>query len=602
MPAEAESAKLPSTSSGMLTRSGEKHHHLERQREVTRALVIKSSPDGFTPEIHYQDNRGEYRFQCPHAGLFQCSITGLVFRMEGEAEVLYMTVPWDRMLLSQRGKRPAGPLFKFTCLKGSVSQLHLPHCEIHSEGGCDFLSVAHVTDDDSMEFLHHHETRETHVILNITQFSKYGITKDKEAPVSPIRALVLLFYKLPDDNNNSTLSVLLLPRNVDIDEVCKTRRTRNGDREIYIEINPNCRLTRDQEYTLSTDLTDEHHIDPENAEFVDYDSYTNYMPTFQLRLKTVVEEVNLLLEEHGGPENERIWDRLVSLPVTPPDGARAASKLHEHAAPLMDISTHPPQQTFTLPPTSMKLVAASERKQKPAGAKRAKLHSTSSGMLTRSGEKRRHLERKGAKALAIRSSSMLDVLDLLLTSLKELTEEQLKTFQSHLTTVQLPGFPPIPESQLENTDRQVTVDQMVERYGPEGAVEITVEILREMNQHDLAKKLQRDHRGKKLKKITPPAGNAAGTKPNVSYLLLGTLAELVSEELKLFQWHLIHGVEGFTSIPRGQLENANRLVTVDRMVQQYHEDGAVKITLEILRKMDQNKMADELEKKFPNNV
>lgn len=45
-------------------------------------------------------------------------------------------------------------------------------------------------------------------------------------------------------------------------KVCKTRRTRNGDREIYIEKNPNCRLTPDQEYTLSTDLTDEHHIDP----------------------------------------------------------------------------------------------------------------------------------------------------------------------------------------------------------------------------------------------------------------------------------------------------------------------------------------------------
>uniref|UniRef100_A0A4W5QY46 FIIND domain-containing protein n=1 Tax=Hucho hucho TaxID=62062 RepID=A0A4W5QY46_9TELE len=254
------------------------------------------------------------RFLCPRAGLFQCSITGLVFSMEGEAEVLYSTVPWDRRLLSQNGKRPAGPLFKFTCLMGSVCQLHLPHCEIHSEGGRDFLSVAHVTDDDSMEFLLPHETRETHVILNITQFSKYGITKDKEAPVSPIRALVLLFYQLPDDNNNSTLNVLLLPRNVDIDEVCKTRRTRNGDREIYIEKNPNCRLTQDQEYTLSTDLTVEHHIDPKKAEFVDYDSYTNYMPTFQLCLKTVVEEVNLLLKEHEGPENERVWDRLVSLP------------------------------------------------------------------------------------------------------------------------------------------------------------------------------------------------------------------------------------------------------------------------------------------------
>nr|XP_046191986.1 NACHT, LRR and PYD domains-containing protein 1a-like isoform X3 [Oncorhynchus gorbuscha] len=263
------------------------------------------SPDNFEPGVYDPEGKGEYRFQCPSAGLFQCSITGLVFRMEGEGEVLYRTVHWDRRLLSQRSKRPAGPLFMFRCLKGSVCQLHLPHCEIPSEGGCDFLSVAHVTDDDSMEFLLPHEATESHVILNITGFSKYGITKEQEAPVSPIRALVLLFYKLPDDNNSSTLNVLLLPRNVDIDEVCKTRRTRNGDREIYIEINPNCRLTPDQEYTLSTDLTDEHHIDPKEAEFVDYDSYTNYMPTFQLRLKTVVEEVDLLLEEHGGPENER---------------------------------------------------------------------------------------------------------------------------------------------------------------------------------------------------------------------------------------------------------------------------------------------------------
>ncbi|CAB1344235.1 unnamed protein product [Coregonus sp. 'balchen'] len=78
------------------------HHHM-------------SSPDEFTPEIHDQDNRGEYRFQCPSAGLFQCSITGLVFRMEGEGEVLYRTVSWNRRLLAQRGKRPAGPLFNIDC-------------------------------------------------------------------------------------------------------------------------------------------------------------------------------------------------------------------------------------------------------------------------------------------------------------------------------------------------------------------------------------------------------------------------------------------------------------------------------------------------------
>ncbi|KAK6300940.1 hypothetical protein J4Q44_G00290380 [Coregonus suidteri] len=154
------------------------------------------SPENFEPEIYDREGKGAYRFQCPSAGLFQCSITGLVFRMEGEGEVLYRTVPWNRRLLAKRGKRPAGPLFNIDCSQKSVCQLRLPHCEIHSEGGCDFLSVAHVTDDDSMEFLRPHETTETHVILNINGFSKYGITKDMEAPVSPIRGTTTHFSNL----------------------------------------------------------------------------------------------------------------------------------------------------------------------------------------------------------------------------------------------------------------------------------------------------------------------------------------------------------------------------------------------------------------------
>ncbi|XP_071209387.1 NACHT, LRR and PYD domains-containing protein 3-like isoform X3 [Salvelinus alpinus] len=89
-------------------------------------------PNHFEPEIYSHEGKGAYRFQCPSAGLFQCSITGLVFRMEGEGEVLYRTVHWDRRLLSQSGKRPAGPLFNIDCPQKSVCQLHLPHCQIHS--------------------------------------------------------------------------------------------------------------------------------------------------------------------------------------------------------------------------------------------------------------------------------------------------------------------------------------------------------------------------------------------------------------------------------------------------------------------------------------
>ncbi|KAK6300946.1 hypothetical protein J4Q44_G00290440 [Coregonus suidteri] len=135
-PAGEESGELPSTSSGKDKKSEEdcvpltdgappiiKHKEtpklemdcppiLDIPLEMANSVNTESSPDEFTPEIHDQDNRREYQFQCLRSGLFQCSITGLVFRMEGEGEVLYRTVPWNRRLLAQSGKRPAGPLFQ----------------------------------------------------------------------------------------------------------------------------------------------------------------------------------------------------------------------------------------------------------------------------------------------------------------------------------------------------------------------------------------------------------------------------------------------------------------------------------------------------------
>ncbi|KAM9519203.1 caspase recruitment domain-containing protein 8-like isoform 1-T1 [Salvelinus alpinus] len=284
--------------------------------------LLQTSPDNLVTET-YEESRGAYRFKCPSAGLFPSGVTGLGFGMEGEGEVLYWTVPWDRRLLAQRGKRPAGPLFKFTCLKGSICQLQLPHCELHSTGGCDFLSVAHVM-DDSLEFIRDVQITDTHVILNINGFSAYGIVREDDSPTVPIRALVLLFYKLPVvPKKRSILNVLLLPRNVMIREVQEEWKRRNGDQEIYIETNAHCQLIPKQEYTLSTDLTDEHQIRPKDAAFENYENYENYIPTFQLFLQTVVEQVDLLLKENNGVES--VWDRLVWLPVSPTEIISTAS-------------------------------------------------------------------------------------------------------------------------------------------------------------------------------------------------------------------------------------------------------------------------------------
>lgn len=62
--------------------------------------------------------------------MFHCSLTGL--ELEGIGELLYQPVPWDLDFLSSKGLRPAGPLFRFTLLRGHFHRLHLPHCQLLS--------------------------------------------------------------------------------------------------------------------------------------------------------------------------------------------------------------------------------------------------------------------------------------------------------------------------------------------------------------------------------------------------------------------------------------------------------------------------------------
>ncbi|XP_056099070.1 stonustoxin subunit beta-like [Rhinichthys klamathensis goyatoka] len=79
---------------------------------------------------------------------------------------------------------------------------------------------------------------------------------------------------------------------------------------------------------------------------------------------------------------------------------------------------------------------------------------------------------------------------------------------------------------------------------------------------------------------------------SIKELLLNTLEELVQDELKLFQWHLTNNHE---CISKSQMENADRLKTVDKMVACLGPEEAVKVTVDILRKINQNDLAEKLE-------
>ncbi|XP_030254033.1 NACHT, LRR and PYD domains-containing protein 1b allele 2-like [Sparus aurata] len=285
-------------------------------------MLLKSSFEEFTPDITVDEDDESYRFLCSCPGLYQCSVTGLVFHMEGEGDVVYRIVSWDRRLLAQHHKKPAGPLFDIKCLQQSVCRLHLPHCEIPSTAGCQFLSVAHLN-DESIEFIPPHKITETHVIINISGFSAFGNVKDEDSPPEPVRALVLLFYRPPDDPDlESQLNVLMLPNNIVLSDVRRTRKKHVGD-ELYIP--PDCKLLPGQEYTLSTCPKDDSVlVQPTTAEFY-CDNYDNCFTSFEVNLEKILKHIKLFLRDTN---KHSVWERRVPLPSAGPKKSCRKSALN----------------------------------------------------------------------------------------------------------------------------------------------------------------------------------------------------------------------------------------------------------------------------------
>ncbi|KAL6097543.1 uncharacterized protein ACO6RY_13062 [Pungitius sinensis] len=298
-----------------------------------------SSFKEFTPDITADKPNETFRLRCSRPGLYLCSVTGLVFHVGGDrGEVAYRIVPWDQRLLARHHKKAAGPLFDIRCEQRSVLGLQLPHCEILSGGGGDFLSVAHL-EDDAVEFLRPKGVTETHVLVDVSGLSAFGNVNDEDFPPQPVRALVLLFYRPPDDPDDpeSLLNVLMLPRNVVLREVQRIRKKLVGP-ERYIETPSQCKLHPDRDYVLSTSPQDDQIlVEPTEAEFY-CDNYDNYVPSFQVTLETRLKRIKLLLTEGRGSRN--VWERRfgLSTAAVQASGGPSASDL-VHSKRLLEVRT-----------------------------------------------------------------------------------------------------------------------------------------------------------------------------------------------------------------------------------------------------------------------
>ncbi|XP_061522497.1 uncharacterized protein LOC133396536 [Phycodurus eques] len=283
------------------------------QRDTSRSVRPSASlPDlflvdfeHFTPDITLGGPKETYRFQCPGAGLYKCTATGLVFDVDGGGDVFYGVVPWDPDLLAGHRKRPAGPLFDIECERLTVRRLHLPHCEILSadEGGRR-LSVGHVS-GEGLELIAPAETTGTHVIADISGCSAFGLMRDEDAPLVPIRAMVAIFAEpaVP------SIQVFLIPENVVLDAF-RRQRARNNCNERFIETISDCILVPQRQYTLAS-RTEPNSvlIQPDSGTF--YQMSHNYNPTFQIFRFGDLESIHLTLTELNSVDC--VWGAVVPL-------------------------------------------------------------------------------------------------------------------------------------------------------------------------------------------------------------------------------------------------------------------------------------------------
>uniref|UniRef100_A0A668VW76 Pyrin domain-containing protein n=1 Tax=Oreochromis aureus TaxID=47969 RepID=A0A668VW76_OREAU len=85
----------------------------------------------------------------------------------------------------------------------------------------------------------------------------------------------------------------------------------------------------------------------------------------------------------------------------------------------------------------------------------------------------------------------------------------------------------------------------------------------------------------------------------VPELLLEKLQDLTNDDYKTFKWYLtMKIVDSCKPFPRSKLEGQDRMDTVSCMIDSYGETMAVKVSVAILRKMNVNNIADDLQGKF----
>ncbi|XP_077349849.1 NACHT, LRR and PYD domains-containing protein 6-like [Lithobates pipiens] len=180
--------------------------------------------------------------------------------------------------------------------------------------------------------------------------------------------------------------------------------------------------------------------------------------------------------------------------------------------------------------------------------------------------------------------------DLIVDSLEDLKGSDFKTFRNKLSDFSYGDKRPIPRGRLEHADWITTKDFLIEAYGEEGALDVTIQVFTLIDLMDPANDL-RERRAK-----YGSAPDIPGKVPQTSGdLIIYSLEDLKGSDFKKFRNKLSDFSYGDKRpIPRGRLENADWITTKDFLIEAYGEEGALDVTIQVFTLIDLMDPANDL--------
>ncbi|XP_077324285.1 uncharacterized protein LOC143960015 [Lithobates pipiens] len=183
--------------------------------------------------------------------------------------------------------------------------------------------------------------------------------------------------------------------------------------------------------------------------------------------------------------------------------------------------------------------------------------------------------------------------DLIIYSLEDLKGNDFKRFRNKLSDFYYGDKRPIPRGKLENADWITTKDILINVYGEEGALDVTIEVFTLIDLRGPANDLRESR--KQHGSVPDVLGKGPQTPGD---LIVYSLEDLNGSDFKRFRNKLSEFSYGDTSpIPRGKLENADWITTKDILIDTYGEERALDVTIHVFTLIGLMGPADDLQER-----